>query len=112
MTAVMEFEDLPVRVREREMLSMIGKMARGEVLAADVEVDADLRQLAYLASLARNRVRCGGERLSTFYRDAMVRLGAPDMAAGQGSPDPLKSVLGAKYSLDAGKIRAEADLHI
>lgn len=102
--------DLPTaRERERAMLIAISRMARGELRVADVDRETDLRQLAYLAALSRNRVRRGGDALADFYRAAMTRLGNPS-AAPTRSPDPLREMLGASLSLDVGKIRSEADL--
>jgi hypothetical protein len=104
--------DLPTaRERERVMLIAIGRMARGELRVADVDREKDLRQLAYLASLSRNRVRRGGDALADFYREAMTRLGKPSAAPAR-SPDPLREMLGASLGLDVGKIRSEADLFI
>lgn len=71
----------------------------------------DLRQLAYLAALSQNRIRRGGDALADFYREAIARLGGPS-APPTRSPDPLREMLGAALSLDAGKIRSEADLFI
>jgi hypothetical protein len=104
--------DLPTaRERERAMLIAIGRMARGELRVPDVNQETDLRQLAYLAALSRNRVRRGGDALAAFYREALARLGGASTAPAR-SPDPLREMLGAALSLDVGKIRSEADLFI
>ena len=105
------FDHQIARDRERAMLAAIGSIARGDLHVADVTSERDLRQLAYLASLSRNRVRHGRDNLASFYRDALARLGKPAPIPAV-SMDPLKDMLGATYSLDAGKIRSEADLHI
>lgn len=110
-TLIADLEGLDARGRERLMLVVIGRIARGEVTVADVSDERDLRQMAYLSSLARNRVRHGGDRLTAFFKQAMSRLRempAPPMA----SQDPLQKLLGAIWPLDAGKVRSEADLHV
>jgi len=48
-----ELEGLGARDRERRMLEVIGRIARGEILPAAVDNEADLRQLAYLAAISR-----------------------------------------------------------
>lgn len=109
---VASLEGLKARDRERAMLAAIGRMARGELLAEQVRDEADLRQLAYLASLARNRVRLGGERLTEFMREARARFSDDPRFATTGSGDPLLDLMGARWPLDSGKVRSEADLHV
>lgn len=108
--------DLRARDRERLMLSLIGQMARGEILLSSVANDGDLRQLAYLAGMARNRVRSGGDRLQTFFNDARKTLGSTPPPKSSRSPgdlsDPLQEMLGAAFAIDAGKLRSEVNLHL
>jgi len=110
-TLVASLEGLGARERERFMLIAIGRMARGEILASEVHDEQDLRQLAYLASLSRNRVRSGGDRLTAFFKDALSRIRELPVATAE-RDDPLQQMLGARWFMDPGKVRSEADLHV
>lgn len=112
MTFVARLENLTAREREHEMLEAIGAMARGEILPSMIEREDDLRQFAYLAALSRTRVSTGGEVLSAFLKDALARLDGTEVPSDIDVGDPLQELLGARWPLDAGKVRAEADLHI
>ena len=104
--------DLPARDRERLMLAAIGEIARGEISASSVPDPDELRQLAYLASLARNRVSRGRDKLTEFLADARLRMPDSDRPDIKDPMDPLQALMGAAFGIDCGKIRSEADLHI
>lgn len=105
-------DGLPARDRERMMLSAIGCIARGDLLADDVSDTGDLGQLAYLASLARNRVTTGGEALTRFMRSASSRLAQEPAVYVAHPQDPLQTRFGAPFHMDPGKVRSEANLHV
>lgn len=102
---------MAAREREHAMLVLIGQMCRGEIKASAVSDVSDLRQLAYLASLARNRVDRGSKALESFVTEARKRL--PIMLAEvlDKPQDPLQAFFGAPFSLDVGKVRSEVHLH-
>lgn len=104
-------ESLGARDRERRMLEVIGIIARGEILPAAVDSEADLRQLAYLAAISRNRVLVGEKNLTEFLRAAMAQLSGFDPPKVVAADDPLQARFGARWSIDPGKVRAEGDLH-
>ena len=106
-----ELEGLDARDRERRMLEVIGRIAMGEILPAAVDNEADLRQLAYLAAISRNRVLVGEKNLTEFLRGAMAQLSSFDPPEAVEADDPLQARFGARWSIDPGKVRAEGDLH-
>ena len=93
------------------MLEVIGSIARGEIAPAAVDSDADLRQLAYLAAISRDRVLVGEKNLTEFLRGAMAQLSSFDPPEAVEADDPLQARFGARWSVDPGKVRAEGDLH-
>lgn len=94
------------------MLELIGMMAREEITPSTVDSEADLRQLAYLAALSRNRVLTGQEGLTRFLRQAMVLLEGAKLPAGLVAEDPLQARFGSRWAMDPGKVRPEAELCI
>ena len=111
MNLTSELEGLCARDRERRMLEVIGRIARGEIFLTTVDSEADLRQLAYLAAISRNRVLVGEKNLTEFLRAAMAQLSEFDPPEVAEADDPLQARFGARWSIDPGKVRAEADLH-
>lgn len=103
---------LAARDREHAMLVLIGQMCRGEIKASAVSDGSDLRQLAYLASLARNRVDRGRKALEAFVTEARKRLPIMSSEAPENLQDPLQAFFGALFPLDPGKVRSEVHLHI
>lgn len=112
MNLASSLEGMSARQRERRMLELIGMMAREEIDPSTVESEADLRQLAYLAALSRNRVHKGQEGLTRFLRQAMVLLEGADLPAGLMAEDPLQARFGARWAMDPGKVRSEGELYI
>ena len=111
MNLIADLEGLCARDRERRMLDVIGSIARGEIAPAAVDSEADLRQLAYLAAISRNRVLVGEKNLTEFLRAAMAQLSGFDPPKVVAADDPLQARFGARWSIDPGKVRAEGDLH-
>lgn len=111
MNLIADLEGLGARDRQRRMLEVIGSIARGEIAPAAVDNEADLRQLAYLAAISRNRVLVGEKNLTEFLRAAMAKLSGFDPPEVVEADDPLQARFGARWSIDPGKVRAEGDLH-
>ena len=100
-----------VRERDRLMLQLIGLMACGRLNADDVETERDLRQLAYLAALSRNRVETGSDKLALFMKGAKAKLAALPVPE-QTFTDPLQELFGAAFSIEPSKVRSEAEVHV
>lgn len=93
------------------MLQVIGLMASGQIRLDDVQTERDLRQLAYLAALSRNRVETGRDRLAAFMKAATAKL-ANLPVPHQTFSDPLQAAFGAAFSIEPGKVRSEAEVHV
>ena len=112
MTALsLDLDGLPAREREHQILRAMVALALGTVRAQDVTSSADLRQLASLACLARGR---GPEdrRLTEFARAERTRLAGEDPVTISEAADPLQALWGARWSLDAGKVRSELPAYL
>lgn len=107
-----DLERLPdPRDRDRLMLRYIGMIAAGRITLSDVPKEDDVRQLAYLAALSRNRVETGRDRLKDFLIEATERLSGLPVPTMPFS-DPLQAVYGAVFGLDPAKVRSEAEVHV
>lgn len=102
----LDLDGLSPREREHRMLRAVVAMATGQLRATEVSRPVDLRQLAYLASLARGRCP-DSRRLMEFARVARERLALVPAPETPSSPDPLQVWWGAPWSLDVGKVRSE-----
>lgn len=109
MTSILR--NMAARDREHAMLVLIGQMSRGEIKASSVAEVSDLKQLAYLASLARNRVDGGSKALASFVTEARKLLPILSAEVLDKPQDPLQAFFGAPFPLDAGKVRSEVHLH-
>lgn len=99
------------RRRERDLMEFLAKVAAGRHMPDGREDEASLRQLGYACELARGRVEDPDGNLGRAARFCRERLEGTAVPTGR-FRDRVQASWGARWHVDAGKLRTELPLHL
>lgn len=100
------------RLRERDMMRLVAEVVAGSYVLSPTCHPDDLRQLGYVAHLAKGRVEDPHGRLRHFVKRCRTLLADAPAVDTSHMRDPAQREWGAAWSFDAGRLRTELPLHV